>query len=164
MPKMNKNLINEASQKLSPKKVLICSSNFWIDTDYAESEQNQTSEIQSYNTTTELRIEKIEQDEKPSENFYTYIYFYDIGIRSVDKTNSNDEPKSSNETESKILFEIKARFKVIFTSSIELEEKCSQEFGKYNVGHNVWPYWREYVQNACQRMGISIIEVPFYRV
>ena len=156
---MNKQLINDASQKLSPKKVLICSSNFWIDNDYAESEQNQTSEIQSYNSTTELRIEKIEQDAEPSKTFYTYIYFYDIGIRSIDKTSPINESEDI-----KVLFEIKARFKVIFRSMVELEEECSEEFGKYNVGHNVWPYWREYVQNSCQRMGIGVVEVPFYKV
>jgi hypothetical protein len=39
-----------------------------------------------------------------------------------------------------------------------------EEFSRYNVGYHVWPYWREYVQSVCARIGIPPIPVPMYRL
>ena len=39
-----------------------------------------------------------------------------------------------------------------------------EEFGRYNLGYHVWPYWREFVQSTCVRIGIPPIPVPMYRL
>jgi len=46
-----------------------------------------------------------------------------------------------------------------FTTAMALDE-----FARYNVGYHVWPYWREYVQGTCARLGIPPVPVPMYRI
>ena len=158
---MNKQLINDASKELSPKKIFICSSNISVDEDYDDSDVNQINEIQTLKGTSHLNVEEFAPDSvnKDSPTFYIYNYFYNVGIRCTDESDESDESDDI-----KVYFEIKAKFKVTYLSKVELEEECAAEFAKYNVGHTVWPYWREYVQSSCQRLGIKNIDIPFYSV
>lgn len=50
--------------------------------------------------------------------------------------------------------------------SVDVEElrPAIEEFGRYNLGYHIWPYWREFVQSTCARMGIPPIPVPMYRL
>lgn len=150
---MNKQLINDASKKLSPKSIFICASNILVDEEYDDQDLEVIKEIQSLKGTSHLNVEELESDsgEDESKITYRYNYFYNVGIRCTDKSE-----------EIKVHFEIKAKFKVTYMSEIELDQECASEFAQYNVGHTVWPYWREYVQSSCNRLGISNIEVPFY--
>lgn len=173
---MNKQLINGASSKLSPLKIIISESKIWADDNLDNSEKINYLDIESYNTTTQLIVDELHQknDKNDEGTMYLYKFFYDIGIRGVEYTYSHDDRESEDEESEdeesedeesvEVFFEIKARFKVIYTSNERLEEDCLDEFAKHNVGHNVWPYWREYVQSSCQRMGIKIIDIPFYKV
>jgi hypothetical protein len=156
---MNKKLINDASKKLSPKSILVCSSNIIVDEGYDNSDFEQVREIQSLKGTSHLNVEELESntDESESKTSYIYNYFYNVGIRCTDESKDSEEHE-----EIKVLFEIKAKFKVTYISEVELDEECASEFAKYNVGHTVWPYWREYVQSSCNRLGITNIDVPFY--
>ncbi len=36
-------------------------------------------------------------------------------------------------------------------------------FGEVNGPYNVWPYWREFVQNATSRMGLTPLTLPVHR-
>jgi hypothetical protein len=156
---MNKKLINDASKKLSPKSIFVCSSNIIVDEGYDNSDFEQVREIQSLKGTSHLNVEELESntDESESKTSYIYNYFYNVGIRCTDESKDSEEHE-----EIKVHFEIKAKFKVTYISEVELDEECASEFAKYNVGHTVWPYWREYVQSSCNRLGITNIDVPFY--
>lgn len=44
------------------------------------------------------------------------------------------------------------------------QRQALEEFGKYNVGYHIWPYWREFVQTMCARMLLPNIVLPMYRV
>ena len=33
-----------------------------------------------------------------------------------------------------------------------------------NALFHVWPYWREYVQNACVRMRLPVPVIPMFRI
>jgi hypothetical protein len=152
---MNKQLINDASKKLSPKNILICSSNIWVDEEFDHSDfDQQVGQIQSLKGTSHLNVEELESDEDESKTTFIYNYFYNVGVRFTDEPDELDEIKTH--------FEIKAKFKVTYISETELDEDCASEFAQFNVGHTVWPYWREYVQSSCNRLGINNIEVPFY--
>ena len=35
-----------------------------------------------------------------------------------------------------------------------------QEFARYNVPLHVWPYWREWLQSTCVRIGLPAIQLP----
>jgi hypothetical protein len=50
-------------------------------------------------------------------------------------------------------------------SSMEgIEDKHAEAFGSTNGIYNIWPYWREFVQNTSVRMGIKPIVVPVFRL
>jgi hypothetical protein len=155
---MNKQLINDASKNLSPKSIFICASNIWVDEEYDDQDLEVIRELQSLKGTSQLNVEEVESDtsEDESKTIYRYNYIYNVGIRCTDKS------VESEEVEVKVHFEIKAKFKVTYISEIELDQECASEFAQYNVGHTVWPYWREYVQSSCSRLGISNVDVPFY--
>jgi hypothetical protein len=161
---MNKQLLNDASKKLSPKSVLISSSNIWVDDEYDSQDLELIRELQSLKGTSHLNVEELESDtsEDESKTTYRYNYIYNVGIRCTDKTEESEESEESEEV--KVHFEIKAKFKVTYISEVELDHECASEFAQYNVGHTVWPYWREYVQSSCSRLGIANIDIPFYSV
>ncbi len=163
---MDKQLINEASNKLNPIKVLLSGSNISSVNNIKSDIKNSNFEVESFKSTTELIIDEISPEDEEKNNskiIYMYNYFYDLGVRGVIEC---DDKKTENESEKgpNVLFEITARFKVIYSSKEKLDKSCSKEFGKFNVGHTVWPYWREYVQNTCQRLGIETLEIPFYKI
>ena len=59
---MNKQLINDASKKLSPKSIFICSSNIAVDEEYDNLDLEQVREIQSLKGTSHLNVEELESN------------------------------------------------------------------------------------------------------
>lgn len=58
-----------------------------------------------------------------------------------------------------------AAFLLIYSAPIALdvEERCFKHFSEVNGPYNAWPYWRELVQTATGRVGLSGLTVPVYR-
>ena len=44
--------------------------------------------------------------------------------------------------------------------SIPITDEVATAFGRMNGIHNVWPYWREYVQSMSMRVGLPPITLP----
>ena len=44
--------------------------------------------------------------------------------------------------------------------SITITDEVATAFGRINGIHNVWPYWREYVQSTSMRVGLPPITLP----
>lgn len=67
--------------------------------------------------------------------------------------------------EQKEFINIESRFAVTYKvpSFEELTEEHIDAFGEVNGTYNVWPYWREFVQNATMRMGLTPLTLPVYR-
>jgi hypothetical protein len=63
---------------------------------------------------------------------------------------------------------VAAEIVVTFVSeyAIRCEEELPQdailEFGRINVPHQVWPYWREYCQSTCARMSLPVSILPMF--
>jgi len=61
---------------------------------------------------------------------------------------------------------VKVEMVAVFASEYQLSEAATfdedamSEFLNHNVRHHVWPYWREYLQSTCARMGLPVIPVP----
>lgn len=57
---------------------------------------------------------------------------------------------------------IEAEF--VLTYGVDSLDGISQEsahaFGRINGIHNVWPYWREYVQSTTVRLGLPALTLP----
>lgn len=163
---MNKQLINEASKALTPNRIQILNSMFRVDDDFSDNNHLGDVEIQTFRNTSSLEVEELDlNDNSKEEKLYKYKYIYNVGIRGIQPNESNNSEDGSPDDvhEPKEFFEITAKYKVVYISKVEISDDCADEFAKYNVGHTVWPYWRELVQSSCVRMGINVIEIPFYK-
>ena len=102
-----------------------------------------------------------------------YHFIYSVGMRFISKIEDIDKEQSEEvveddsekkEPEIEQFLEIKAKFKAIYFSLEKLDKHCIIAFCKENVGYHVWPYWREFVQHNCGRLGINNIAVETYKV
>jgi hypothetical protein len=46
------------------------------------------------------------------------------------------------------------------SASDKPNEAALAEFARYNVPLQVWPYWREWLQSACRRIGLPVVQLP----
>lgn len=104
----------------------------------------------------DLTFIAFDQKENPDDEDFKYRYriCYKFGIRYVNKDLEEDD-------ENFVLIEIKADFESHYLSDEELREEEIEVFSELNVPYNIWPYWREYIQSTCSRMGLPPIAVPF---
>ena len=90
------------------------------------------------------------------------------GVRLVDGDTLAALEEGDDLPEEAQYLEIEAEFyaRYLLNPSADLEalRPAIEEFGRYNLGYHVWPYWREFVQSTCARMGIPPIPVPMYRL
>lgn len=58
-----------------------------------------------------------------------------------------------------------ASFLLVYTASDldGVEDHCFKHFADVNGPYNAWPYWRELVQTATGRVGLSGITIPVFR-
>ncbi|HBL6925836.1 TPA: hypothetical protein LSH87_003745 [Citrobacter koseri] len=101
-------------------------------------------------------IEMIREDDANDKKQF-YSFRYDVGARLI----SPEAPDESSDEDESILT-IEACFEAIYIAKKELSEEELEAFGTNNVGYNVWPYWREYLQSTCTRLGVNPIRIPFY--
>ncbi|MBN7122898.1 hypothetical protein BSU01_14435 [Erwinia billingiae] len=121
-----------------------------------------TKKPQSFRTIVKIEaIELVKPDDGSTKLFYSF--HYNVGSRLIES--SPKEPTESDEDndEDDVIVTIEANFEAIYRAKKELSQEELEAFAAQNVGYNVWPYWREYLQGTCSRMGISPIKVPFYR-
>ena len=111
------------------------------------------------------KIEEIEAS-IPSEvgsvlSVWVYKFRLSTGIRVVPE-NEFDEV-SNNDYEPAI--KIMATFESRYVSEQQLTGDELKAFSEDNVAFNVWPFWREYVQSTCSRLGMQTpLSVPLYRL
>ncbi|MCG5514334.1 hypothetical protein [Ectothiorhodospira shaposhnikovii] len=88
---------------------------------------------------------------------------FQAGVRLV---NNASVTETAPVDEEDVYLEITADFCAEYDIRDGIEDETLQpaleEFSRYNVGYHIWPYWREYVQGTCARMGIPPIPIPMY--
>lgn len=93
------------------------------------------------------------------------VFGFEAGVRLVD---DGDLDPDHEIDDASIHLEIAAEFVAHYLLRDGLTEEnlrpALEEFARYNVGYHVWPYWREYVQSTCARVGIPPIPIPFYQI
>jgi hypothetical protein len=68
----------------------------------------------------------------------------------------------SESGDSEEIVRIEAEFVLIYNTSLPRAFTADEAdaFGKMNGIHNVWPYWREYVQSTTARIGMPPLTLP----
>ncbi len=109
-----------------------------------------------------VRIEEISlTDPEGGEDIWDYRFIYSVGVRLI----FSSEKEEGAKDEYKPIVEIIAVFEAKYLSKTQLKKDELKAFSADNVGYHVWPYWREYVQSTCARIGLSpAFEVPVYIV
>lgn len=103
-----------------------------------------------------------EQDKKKVKLIRIHL---SAGLRFISAGLSEEIEKNPAELEKHVRAEITASFIAEYQLTCDnLEQEAIEEFAKVNAGFNVWPYWREYVQNLCSRMHLPIAILPLYQV
>jgi hypothetical protein len=69
---------------------------------------------------------------------------------------------SEEPIESNVVFRIEASFDIKYSiaDTTGLEKSHFEAFSRMNGVYNLWPYWREYVQNTLPRMGLPSLTLP----
>jgi hypothetical protein len=102
------------------------------------------------------------------ENTRIVMYYFVGSVRLLDGELQNDAGDLEEIPENEIYVEITSEFCAHYILDGLIDESklrpALEEFGSHNVGYDVWPYWREYVQSVCTRLGIPPIPVPMYRI
>lgn len=70
----------------------------------------------------------------------------------------------NEQIEQLVVAEIVATFASEYAISCEdeLPQDAILEFGRLNVPHQIWPYWREYCHTTCARMLLPVSILPMY--
>jgi len=115
--------------------------------------------IQSFRAV--AKVKEISLTDSDGEDIWDYHFFYSVGVRLI----YLEEKEESTKDGYKPILEIAGVFEAKYLSKKQLAEEEQKAFSADNVGYHVWPYWREYVQSSCARMGLSpAIEVPVYLI
>lgn len=150
---MNNELLKKAAEVLTPIGVYLRSSKVYIHPDFHP--QHNNGELQIQYKSKAISEFKLLHAEGEKQSFMAFQY--EAGVRLVDET--VDEKADAY---------VKAEILAVFTSEYQLKDASSfdeaamSEFLNCNVRFHVWPFWREYLQSTCTRMGLPVIPLPHH--
>lgn len=156
---MNK-CLKAAQEKLNIQAVNLKESKIHIrdDIDLISLNKDETF-TQSFRLVEKIKQYRLESFDK--NEMWDYRFIYSAGIRIVYK----EEKEESSDDDYEPILEIVGVFEAKYLSDCKLDEEELKAYSADNVGYHVWPYWREYVQSTCSRVGYSSsIEVPVYMI
>ncbi len=88
------------------------------------------------------------------------VFHVNVGLRLLDGDAPTNEGTETAEEAAPNLF-IVAIFELEYeVKASEFREDAVAEFQKKHPLFHAWPYWREFVQSTCGRLGIPPIPVP----
>lgn len=153
---MNSNEIENlktACEKLEIKNVLLSDSKSLIKDEFSTDNYNRN----------ELGLQRFNAviGHGYSEESREYVFKFSAGIRLVPKEKAQEAVDTKSEDFT--LLEVKAKFNIIYHAEEPLSEEEAKVFSEQNCLFNVWPYWREFVQQTCMRMGAPNLQVPLLK-
>jgi len=64
----------------------------------------------------------------------------------------------------KAIIDIRVTFVIIYKNKIPITKEFFNIFKSRNVPLNIWPYFREYIHNTCNRIGVPPLVLPVVQV
>jgi hypothetical protein len=149
---MSNKLLKQAGEALTPVGVYLRSGKVFSHPEFYP--QHNNGEFQVQYKTKPLSECKVLQGEDEGSKVVSFLF--ECGVRVVDE--SADE-KSDDFVQAEITAVFAAEYQFNGTT---VNEDVMSEFLKCNVRFHVWPFWREYLQSTCTRMGLPVIPLPHY--
>lgn len=162
---MNTDALKKAIDNLAIKMVYLHSTNAYIHNGFDPLIPNQQL-VGQINIGTNSYYFKEFQDEIGVKQKFL-VYRTEARMRYL-KGSVPDELEKSLENEGQLDKLMAAEIVAIFFSEyvIKCDEELSQdailEFGRINVPHQIWPYWREYCHSTCARMSLPVSILPMF--
>jgi hypothetical protein len=166
---MNNELINNAAQALSIQGVFLRDSGVRVKADFVpQFVPAELPLLPQYKAGPTGEFNLITAGHDESTHFKVVVFDFAAGIRLVDQRQLKDMADNPDIVNEALYVEITATFSAHYRLKAGVDEssmvEAFAEFGRHNVGYHVWPYWREFVQNICARIGIPAIPVPMYQL
>ena len=169
---MDRQLIESAARALSVQAVLLRTSSIRADDALLPPTDLELSVVAEHRRASSGEFGVVEFTDDDESIGTVVIFLFRTGVRLVDHpaptAAKGKKPRKSGDAADKVRLEITAEFgahyRLLPGSDVEALESALKEFGSYNVGLHVWPYWREYVQSTCARLGIPAISVGMYKL
>ena len=172
---MDRNLLDQAVSALSVQTVLLRSSSVLANEALLPPADQNLLLVTKHRAgpTGEMEVVELEDDEGNTATIA--IFRFRAGVRLVDqpvpeatqgkkKSRKKDAEASEAMVRLEIMAEFGAHYRLRQDADIDTLRPALEEFGSCNVALHVWPYWREYVQSTCARMGIPAIPIRMYRL
>ena len=71
--------------------------------------------------------------------------------------------KKEDKSSKRQLFKIRAEYRVDYLVLKQLTSLEIKAFGDYNAVHNIWPFWRQHVQQTVSQASLPRITIPLFR-
>lgn len=156
---MDKELLQEAIDSLNVKDVYIFRANSFlmpgVDPKYDNSFKNLLVSFKHVVVSSEI-VEISTGDTNKVNLFRIYI---DLGVRWK---KLDEETEETIEKNTAVLIE--TTFIAEYEMVHEVTEEALKEFALHNASYHVWPYWREYLANQCDRMNLPKITIPIMQL
>lgn len=132
------------------------------DYDHEEFKESLFKYAQAYRKVSKIQ-EFVHQEEAQDKTVFVYKFYYSLGLRFLDGSDvASDEEKVKEDL--KPLLEFKSNYCAQYISKEKIESDQCSDFAQQYVPFHVWPYWREFVQTSCARIGVQPFNLPPYRV
>ncbi|OHY78744.1 hypothetical protein [Marinobacter sp. AC-23] len=151
--KRNQELLDSAISKLEIQSVLVRESKTFVRDNFAPSDE----ELNDYITQTFAKPTQ----SGDSNDSLQYGFKIMAGIRLIHK----DDIEHARESDSTdfICAEIRTHFVALYDAKESLSKDEENIFHQKNAIFNVWPYWREFVQQMGWRMGAPYFHVKLLK-
>ena len=147
---MDKQLITQAIDNLNLLDIVLYKSSFERFTDiHGQVQLGQQNKLA-------VKADISEAIDDKNNTIHLLNVFVDLGIRVSDL--------SKEETESKLLYQIEATFKVDYEIVNQLDENALIEFARFNAVHTVWSFWRQFVFSTANQAHLPCPEIPLRKI
>lgn len=154
--------LRNAQEKLCIQSVNLRESKVFIrndDIELSDLDRDETA-VQTFRAVAKIKEITLSSPDN-GEDIWDYRFFYTVGIRLI----FSGEKEDSAQEDYQPILEIVGVFEAKYIAKNRLAKDELDAFSADNVGYHVWPYWREYVQSTCARIGfVPAFEVPVYFV
>lgn len=159
---MNQDALKKAIDCFSIAMIYVRATNANLHPDFDPLIPNQELIAQFNIATHSYRIKEL-LDVNTSNQQRILVYQTEARMRYL-KTPLPEPLESDEQLNNLTVAEIVALFssEYVINSDKELSQDSITEFGRINVPHQVWPYWREYCQSTCARMSLPVSIMPMY--
>lgn len=153
--------IKDTAKKLNIQSVYISSSNFTFHNNFDPLIPNQLLTGQYSISTIGIDVTTVTDVETKGTQDFLRCYVQ-AAMRYILGEPTEEELRSEELIKSRVASEISAIYCILYAINpeVKLTDDEKAEFGKNNAPYHAWTYWREYVQNTCNRMNLPVTTVP----